>query len=79
VSMAIEDSLNKKLLDRLLLELKKSGTVSHTSRLIILRLIDCAISGLCAYRHVYPLTRGQAAKYGRHRGPHVYYTGTRGR
>ena len=28
VSMAIEDSLNKKHLDRLLLELKKSGSVS---------------------------------------------------
>jgi aspartate kinase len=28
VSMAIEDNLNKRLLDRLVLELKKSGTVS---------------------------------------------------
>lgn len=27
VSMAIEDNLNKKLLDRLVLELKKSGSV----------------------------------------------------
>lgn len=78
VSMAIEDSLNKKLLDRLLLELKKSGTVSLISRLI-LRLINFVISGLCAYRHVYPLARGQATKYGRYCGPHVYYAGTRGR
>jgi aspartate kinase len=39
VSMAIEDNLNKKLLDRLVLELKKSGTVSVHPDMAILSLV----------------------------------------
>ena len=77
VSMAIEDNLNKKLLGRLVQELKKSGTVSLPFESLTSRFHSGCILGLRSYGHVYPFSRGQAAKYGRYCGPHVYYTSAR--
>ena len=80
VSMAIEDNLNKKLLGRLVQELKKSGTVSlpleSLNRDLIVVSCGC-ILGLRSRRRMHPFSSGQAAKHGRYCGPHVYYTSAR--
>lgn len=65
VSMAIEDGLGKRMLDRLIKELEKSGTVSaillsHYSVFIIIVNQNCSNLGLGSPRHGHSFTRRQA-------------------
>ena len=92
VSMAIEDGLAKKVLDRLVKELRKTGTVRNKKKNPYLVVsISCSLillfffcfsfhveTGHNAQRHGYSLPRWQAdAQYGWYRRKNVYYSCTR--
>ena len=71
VSMAIEDNISRKVMDRLVSELQKSGSVSPT-RSSCARRHSRPRQGFCAHRHGDPLARREThAQPGRYIGTDV--------